>query len=625
MASTSGLQLPDPYENVDDSDKDRDYVPDAESSSSEDEIIPRRNEVLVTTSSTPEKRGRKRLRKEENWKRNILKQARNTGKAYESHTATKKIRPERKLKPGCSDACKLQCSLAFNENDRTFIFNSYWDLGDIELQRQFISNCIQTVQPRYRYVRVGGTRKPRDNNRSYYFKKDGVNIRVCKQFFKNTLDINDRPIRTVIEKQNKLAGSLLENDKRGKHGHQKRVEDGIKQGISEFIESIPKIESHYTRANTSKLYIDGGKTIIDLHKDYEDHCKANRKPFGNYALFYKIFTKDFNISFFVPKKDLCEICHVYENADVTEKQGLQATYDTHQKEKRLSRLEKERDKNVTEPHVLIAVYDLQTVVQLPKGNVSLFYYKCKLNVLNFTIHDISNKISDCYVWDESNGNRGVNELGSCVFDYLTNVSDAGKTEIVFYSDNCAGQQKNKFMISMYLYAVRCLNINKITHKYLIKGHTQNEGDAVHSLIERQIKRQVRSGPMYTPESFVSAIKMAKRNGPPFKVHELNYEFFYDVKKLFSSLGCVNLGPLKINEAKIMEVRKECPNSIFYKTSYEDQEFKEVVIIKRRNINPQWKQAFAQKPGISERKKSDLMELVNKKHIPSFYKPFFENL
>lgn len=66
------------------------------------------------------------------------------------------------------------------------------------------------------------------------------------------------------------------------------------------------------------------------------------------------------------------------------------------------------------------------------------------------------------------------------------------------------------MVALYLYAVSHLNINSIIHKYLIKGHTQNEGDSAHSLIERQVKRQLKGGPMYIPESFIAAIRAAKK-------------------------------------------------------------------------------------------------------------------
>lgn len=59
------------------------------------------------------------------------------------------------------------------------------------------------------------------------------------------------------------------------------------------------------------------------------------------------------------------------------------------------------------------------------------------------------------------------------------------------------------MISMYTYAVKTLpNLRPIKHKYLIKEHTQNEGDLAHSQIEREFKRQLRSGPLYTPDTFI---------------------------------------------------------------------------------------------------------------------------
>lgn len=84
------------------------------------------------------------------------------------------------------------------------------------------------------------------------------------------------------------------------------------------------------------------------------------------------------------------------------------------------------------------------------------------------------------------------------------------------------------MIAMYLYAVRYLGIKSITHKYLIKGHTQNEGDSAHSLIDRETKRMLKSGPIYTIEGFVSIIRSAKKRGDPFNVNELCFEDFLDL-------------------------------------------------------------------------------------------------
>jgi hypothetical protein len=106
-------------------------------------------------------------------------------------------------------------------------------------------------------------------------------------------------------------------------------------------------------------------------------------------------------------------------------------------EKDLSRKEKETDKQTLVGKALLAVYDLQAVMSLPKGNCSAFYYSSKLNVLNFTITDLLKKSTECYVWDESNGHRGANELGSCVLKYIDKNIGAYK-DVIFYSDDCSG-------------------------------------------------------------------------------------------------------------------------------------------------------------------------------------------
>lgn len=73
---------------------------------------------------------------------------------------------------------------------------------------------------------------------------------------------------------------------------------------------------------------------------------------------------------------------------------------------------------------------------------------------------------------------------------------------------------------MYMYAVQTLRINSITHKFLIAGHTQNEGDNVHSVIEKSIKRSLKSGPIYVLYQYVSLIRGAQKNGNPYKVFEM---------------------------------------------------------------------------------------------------------
>jgi len=80
----------------------------------------------------------------------------------------------------------------------------------------------------------------------------------------------------------------------------------------------------------------------------------------------------------------------------------------------------------------------------------------------------------CYLWNEGEAHRGPNEIASCLFKCIQNKSEerTNDFEITFYFDNCGGQNKNKFIIGLYQYALKVFpNFKTITHKFLIRGHT----------------------------------------------------------------------------------------------------------------------------------------------------------
>lgn len=131
-------------------------------------------------------------------------------------------------------------------------------------------------------------------------------------------------MRTVIEKKSKTLTGILEDDQRGKHKNRPTVDLEVSNEIKEHINSIPRIESHYTRADSSRVYIDEIKSLTQIHRDYVEIGQENNRPFGNYTLFHRIFTEQYNISFFTPKKDL-----FYENANDLQKEKLKESYDKH--------------------------------------------------------------------------------------------------------------------------------------------------------------------------------------------------------------------------------------------------------------------------------------------------------
>lgn len=114
-----------------------------------------------------------------------------------------------------------------------------------------------------------------------------------------------------------------------------------------------------------------------------------------------------------------------------------------------------------------------------------------------------------FSWHEGLAKRGSNEICTCLYTFLVSLPSTIMHEVVLFSDNCAGQNKNKFIASLQLYCMQTVShISKITHKFLITGHTQNENDAMHATTEREKKRILRSGPITLPSQWVSVIKTA---------------------------------------------------------------------------------------------------------------------
>lgn len=121
-------------------------------------------------------------------------------------------------------------------------------------------------------------------------------------FFKSTLAITDKPIRTVIKKETFTTKGMITPEERGKHNHHYRIHNDVKNDVRRHINSVPRIESHYCRKDSIRQYIEGGKTVAQLHKDYVGICKESNKPYANYIMYSRIFNDEFKISFYIPKK-----------------------------------------------------------------------------------------------------------------------------------------------------------------------------------------------------------------------------------------------------------------------------------------------------------------------------------
>ena len=137
-----------------------------------------------------------------------------------------------------------------------------------------------------------------------------------------------------------------------------------------------------------------------------------------------------------------------------------------------------------------AIFDLQKALPTPKSEVSLFYYSRKLSSYNYSISYLTNDEVTCFMWNETISGRGSNEICSCLFQILKKWDANGAQEINFLGNACPCQNRNWNILGLFcaFVSLEAISIKKINHFFFERGHSQNENDAVHSVIERSAKR-----------------------------------------------------------------------------------------------------------------------------------------
>lgn len=155
----------------------------------------------------------------------------------------------------------------------------------------------------------------------------------------------------------------------------------------------------------------------------------------------------------------CDLCLSYNNSINEKKIELEEKFNKHIEEKSLSRIEKQKDRQNITKNDKVVIYDLEAVLQCPRGDSSAFYYKSKLNSYNLTLTELTKSSSKtaydvvhCYFWTESDAKRGAVEIGTCILKYMERLCEGHPEDknIIFYSDNCCGQNKNKYIATLYL-------------------------------------------------------------------------------------------------------------------------------------------------------------------------------
>ncbi|KAJ8879330.1 hypothetical protein PR048_019938 [Dryococelus australis] len=228
--------------------------------------------------------------------------------------------------------------------------------------------------------------------------------------------------------------------------------------------------------------------------------------------------------------------YALKNCSQEEEIQLHQEYDDHQKEKRnLSRKVKENDIAASREQSSdnnVFCFDIQAVIPLSRGNVSIFYYKRKLKAFNFTIYDETNE------WKNQHHTLLDNISHQCIFKLSKILFN-----VLHKNTSFSGTLKMRVMpCTLTLRGRRNQALKKCSY--------------------------------FFPSQIATVAQVALTTGKPYTVQQVDTTAILDWKSFYSS-NCK-----KIN-VKVCEVRKNTSSIIFYKTSYEEEEMKEILLPQSR--------------------------------------------
>ncbi|KAJ8721005.1 hypothetical protein PYW08_006470 [Mythimna loreyi] len=525
------------------------------------------------------------------------------------------LRPARSMNPACdSTFCtrsKLRNCNNIHADKRMELFETFWKKMSWEQRRIYV--CCHVIANHKKITK--NPQSSRSKTLAYFLTIDNIRHQVCKKMFLNTLGIKDWFVRYWLDKTN---AAMPPHSELSRNASRLKKKNSAHEFVESFLNSLPKMPSHYCRSNTTRQYLEPlFQNMSQLYKEYTNKCDYESAECLSRRAFDNIFMK-LNLSLFRPKKDRCDVCCGHEAGNISD-----AEIALHSERKEQARQEKEQDKKLAiEGQCHVYTQDVQAVKLSPNLQASAIYYKTKLCVHNFTMYNLSTHDAVCYWFDESDASLEASVFASCIVDQLRRTLDKKSLPIILFSDGCCAQNRNSALSN----ALLRLAIEKqvmITQKYLEKGHTQMECDSVHSAIECRLKGRE----IYLPSQYADITLKARTVPIPYECRTVDYSFFTDYSKhlIYKSIRPGK----KTNDPTVTDLRVlvyKPDGTIWYKLNFKDplqllpQRATKLSDIVGLGALPK---LYTAKIPISHRKFKDLQDL--KAVLPANCHSFYDNL
>lgn len=533
------------------------------------------------------------------------------------------------VNPCINKKCGNSCGNKFSESDRVQINEHFWGLGNKIRQKDWLISCIKKSSIKRRKAE----NSKRHQSYNYFINFNNESLKVCQQFLLKTLHISQMMLKSA--RNSTKSSNVYKGNTKKTTPHNKSDEASVSL-LKSFIEQLPAVPSHYCRNKSNKLYLPQEfRNIKGVYQLYIEHLKnIDKKPFQlSLRVFRAIFKNNFNLGFHLPKKDKCITCENYNKLDSESKKKIESSqvYQMHIKDKEKAKEIFLEDQKMSKEDisVLCTSFDLQKVLNTPHGKAITLFYSRKYAFYNESFYESGTRNGYCFLWGESDGKRGCNEIATIVFQYLKLI-DEQKTHscINLYCDSCTGQNRNRAMLSALTYFIENSNFIKcIKITYLLPGHTMMPVDSIHSTIESFIRNRT----VWAPSEWYTIISNARTCPKKYNCIELNHFDFKDWKTFALAMfpNSVKLSFLNLRSALF---EKSNPNMVLKYGYFDDSETKiyNLNSIPRSSRNSDIisagpTQLYNSILNISSTKYNDLKLLCDKNIIPAKFHHEFFNL
>lgn len=193
-------------------------------------------------------------------------------------------------------AQKLSCAHKINVVRQKEIFDCYYQQMNWTHKTMFIRGHVKRLPVKtkkcqnYPLLQM----KSRNFNHSYTLTDEkGIDQDVCRDFFINCLQITPYRVYNALNTQDKNPSA---SEVRGKSASINKTSEFIHQEVVNFINRIPKYESHYGRSETQRKYLPQSLNLAILYEAYKGQRDPKKKECASEFIFRKIFNTNFQNS-----------------------------------------------------------------------------------------------------------------------------------------------------------------------------------------------------------------------------------------------------------------------------------------------------------------------------------------